>query len=594
MNQTTFVLSAYAFSNNFRKQILKITGSEPKFVSVGELRAMGMRKMLAFLHSMKRDAVLYIPLEDPQSESLFPLLLGLVSLSSAKVKAIHADGTVRDVGRSETVSSIARVLFASLAGIVALMRCEWSSRSLLRRKHEVFPVRESSNKILYLNANYWFGLRIGGSVGHIAGVVNALADAGYHVELASANRQAMLRPQVCQFSLKVLQAHGYPQEINFLRFHHRVISFLRSRRYKDYRLLYQRMSLLNFSGVVLSRLWRIPLVLEYNGSEIWIGRNWGRSLRFSKLGLRIEGVNLRLAHRVVVVSKVLAQEVIARGVDPDRVVCYPNCVDPSHFNPEAVPANATKDLRERHGIAEDEVIVAFVGTFGTWHGAPVLAECIKELVDNRSDWLVRRKVRFAMIGDGAKMPEVKKFIGGERYSRWVLFTGLVPQQETVKYLAACDVLVSPHVANTDGSRFFGSPTKLFEYMAMGKGIIASDLDQIGEVLSAGMRIWEDGGSSIAKSNAVLVRPGNLDDLARGIQLLVENPDLRRAIGSNARKEVLSKYTWNHHVAHLLQSLGERTIPHGALTGWKAVERCSGEEQRSRENMAAIPQAEIMK
>ena len=52
-----------------------------------------------------------------------------------------------------------------------------------------------------------------------------------------------------------------------------------------------------------------------------------------------------------------------------------------------------------------------------------------------------------------------------------------------RLLKACDIYVSPHSAHMIDSKFFGSPTKVFEYMAIGGGIVASDLEQIGQVLS---------------------------------------------------------------------------------------------------------------
>jgi glycosyltransferase involved in cell wall biosynthesis len=102
------------------------------------------------------------------------------------------------------------------------------------------------------------------------------------------------------------------------------------------------------------------------------------------------------------------------------------------------------------------------------------------------------------------------------------------------------VLVSPHVPNADGSPFFGSPTKLFEYMAAGKAIVASDLDQIGDVLRDGL--------------AVLVRPGDVDDLVRGIGEAVDDPALRAQLGERARQRVLERYTWEHHVDAMLERL----------------------------------------
>ena len=68
---------------------------------------------------------------------------------------------------------------------------------------------------------------------------------------------------------------------------------------------------------------------------------------------------------------------------------------------------------------------------------------------------------------------------------YVTFTSLVPRLQAQKCLAACHVLVSPQIPNPDGRPFFGSPTKLFDYIAIGKGIVARNLDQIGQALRDG-------------------------------------------------------------------------------------------------------------
>ncbi len=102
--------------------------------------------------------------------------------------------------------------------------------------------------------------------------------------------------------------------------------------------------------------------------------------------------------------------------------------------------------------------------------------------------------------------------------------------------------MSPHIPNADGSRFFGSPTKLFEYMAAGKAIVASDLDQIGEVLADGA--------------AVLVEPGSVDSLVRALRELAGDPERRATLGRAARERVLARYTWRHHVRAILDRLGE--------------------------------------
>ncbi len=104
--------------------------------------------------------------------------------------------------------------------------------------------------------------------------------------------------------------------------------------------------------------------------------------------------------------------------------------------------------------------------------------------------------------------------------------------------------------NDDGSPFFGSPTKLFEYMAMGKAIVASRLDQIAEVLAPSLTSSDlplSTPSAHDERVAFLVTPGDVGELAAAIRALVESPAWRRFLGSRARREALDRYTWRHHV-----------------------------------------------
>jgi glycosyltransferase involved in cell wall biosynthesis len=310
----------------------------------------------------------------------------------------------------------------------------------------------------------------------------------------------------------------------------------------------------NYAGVSASRALGVPLILEYNGSEAWVAKNWGRPLWEQDLAERVERVNLRHAHLVVTVSDVLRDELLDLGMARERIVSYPNCIDPEMFDPSRFTSAAIAELRRRHGIPADAVVVTFIGTFGQWHGAEVLADAIHRLMSESRPWVEAEKVHFLLVGDGLKLPEVRRILGTHAEGPRVHLVGLVPQREAALYLAAADILSSPHVPNADGSRFFGSPTKLFEYMAMAKGIVASDLDQIGQVLSPSLRVGalprgieDNGGEALG----VLCRPGSAVEHAEGIRFLVDHAGWRRRLGANARRQALGRYTWRHHVQAIL-------------------------------------------
>jgi glycosyltransferase involved in cell wall biosynthesis len=271
-----------------------------------------------------------------------------------------------------------------------------------------------------------------------------------------------------------------------------------------------------------------PLFLEYNGSEVWVGRHWDRVGSLDLLE-RYERLNLDAAARIFVVSDVERRNLEARGVRAEKIVVNPNGVDVERFRPGVGGAQTRREL----GIDEHEVLVGFVGTFGPWHGVEKLAAAIKTLPENL-------RARFLMVGSGSLRAEVEQQLEAETRARRVIFTGTVGHERVPQLLDACDVLVAPHVPLTDGSEFFGSPTKIFEYMAMGKGIVASRLGQIGEVL-------------VDEETALLVGPGNVDELAAAIVKLVEDQTLRERLGLRAREVAEREYTWEHNARRVLEA-----------------------------------------
>jgi glycosyltransferase involved in cell wall biosynthesis len=321
--------------------------------------------------------------------------------------------------------------------------------------------------------------------------------------------------------------------------------------------LYQRYALNDLSGVLLRDRLDVPLVLEFNGSEVWAQRHWGEPLRLEALAQRIERANLRHADLVVVVSQPLVEQAVSLGAARDRVLFYPNGIDPAVFDPLRFSADEKRRAREALGVPADAELLTFVGTFGTWHGTDVLAAAIRRLIDADRAWLERHRLHFLYVGDGALAPKVRAILRDGGAAPFVTLAGLRPQADTPLTLAASDVLLSPHVPNPDGSPFFGSPTKLFEYMALAKPIVASDLDQVGWVLK-GWRPGEDPPPAGARGPgraAVFVEPGSVESLVSGIRQAVElSPSEREAMGEEARRLVVTSFTWDRNVAAVLERL----------------------------------------
>jgi glycosyltransferase involved in cell wall biosynthesis len=553
--ERTVAVTAYPLSRDFRDQLETDVGSELTYLSLPQLRRLSLRRAIQTLRGFSGSRFL-LPLEDPSSAAILPVLQAAAAIAGASsVDAVDTELRRRRLGTGALVTGVAALAGATGDGVLALARAERDVAALGRLPRAQFEFKDVA-RVAYVNPNLWLGLKVGGSIAHVAGVVNGLAKVGLEVVLYSAAEPTLVRPDVEFIRLEAPAAFAMPLELNFHRFQRGAVTAVSSS-LGAARFVYVRNAVGSYAGPALSRRLRVPLVLEYNGSEVWAARHWGRPLRFERLAQQAEDASLRHAEVVVVVSEVLRDEVVARGVEERRVVFHPNGVDADLYDPRRFDAGDIAALRAQHGIAPDAIVAAFLGTFGQWHGAEVLAAAAAQLIRERGEWAREKKLHFLFVGDGLRMPAVQALVADPSVAAHVTLAGLVPQAEGPRYLAASDLLVSPHVANADGTRFFGSPTKLFEYMATGKGIVASNLDQIGDVLAPAVHVQAlpDGAPGDSERRvAVLTTPGDQDELATGIRFLVDAADWRARLGANARARAGAHYTWDHHVAAILETL----------------------------------------
>jgi glycosyltransferase involved in cell wall biosynthesis len=461
------------------------------------------------------------------------LLFGALA-GAHRVVLLDAHGAIREETRTRILSR-GPVRFAREA--VASERAIAQSRVRLKRFERAVQTRttaaysQSTEKIpdairiAYLRSTPSPGTLAGGAATHINGFVNAATELGAQVTVISNDRVAGL--DETKLTLIDPEPVGTTRAAFDLR-NNLIFSAgaMREIEQPPVDLIYQRYARFSWAGVAASLRTGVPLFLEYNGSEVWIGKHWDMSGMLPLLE-RFERLNLTAAARIFVVSDVERRNLLRAGVPDEKVVVNPNGVAVEEFRP-GIGGSA---VRDELGVGKEETLAGFVGTFGPWHGVLTLAEAIIMLPEDCG-------VRFLLVGAGRFRDEVERILQAAGKEKHVIFAGHVDHQRVPALLDACDILLSPHVPLEDGSEFFGSPTKLFEYMAMGKGIVASRLGQIGEVLAD-------------RETALLTEPGNASELADAILSLSISRELRERLGAAARHAAIAKHTWKHNAQRVL-------------------------------------------
>ena len=175
-----------------------------------------------------------------------------------------------------------------------------------------------------------------------------------------------------------------------------------------------------------------------------------------------------------------------------------------------------------------ECVIGFVGSLKAWHDIESLAKAYKILASDP-------RYHLLIIGDGPMRKTIQAL--SDNLPGRVTWTGAIPQEEVVTYMRSIDIAVAPYPAM---DLFYFSPLKAYEYMAMGKAIVATHIGQLATLLQHG-------------ENALLYSPGDISSLVKSIQHLANDQQLRLKMGTQARKQIVASHTWNHRAEYFLEA-----------------------------------------
>ncbi|HEY3216868.1 MAG TPA: glycosyltransferase family 4 protein [Candidatus Eisenbacteria bacterium] len=289
--------------------------------------------------------------------------------------------------------------------------------------------------------------------------------------------------------------------------------------------VYERYTLFVTAGLGLAHALGVPHLLEVN-APLADEQERTRGLELKALAHETERRILAGSDAVLVVSDPLADFARSCGVPESRVHVVPNAVDPRRFDPARSPQALPDPLRAR---LLGRRVIGFVGTLKPWHGMEILLEAFRTVHQRIPD------THLLVVGDGPGRGGLEDLVRRLGLAESVSLAGAVPHDQVPAYLAAMDVTVAP---GSDEPGFYFSPIKIFEYLAMGKAVVAGRAPQLERLLPDQV--------------VVLIEPGRADAMAESLEHLVRDREARRRLGEAARDWVTRERTWASNARRVVE------------------------------------------
>jgi glycosyltransferase involved in cell wall biosynthesis len=364
-------------------------------------------------------------------------------------------------------------------------------------------------------------------------LINALRRLGHEVMVVAPAATERARFGADAGAVVMLKRHIPRFAYELMEFGYSLIAYQRLKRaVRKFRpdCLYERYNLLLPAGVWIKKNFGLPMLLEVN-APLYEERDKYERISLRRLAVWSQRYVWRSADFVLPVTAVLADMVLGAGVPKERIAVIPNGIDQERFCNNSLP---TEDAKAKLGLSR-RLVLGFTGFVREWHG-------LDRVVDLVADHGEGSALHLLIVGDGPARESLQARARQRGIVDRVTVTGVVDRDRVSDYVAAFDIALQPSVVP------YASPLKLFEYLAMGRAIVAPASPNIMEVLTDG-------------ENAVLFDPSQADGMLRAIERICSDGELRRRVADGARRTIARrKFTWDDNARRVVELLDRLVRP----------------------------------
>lgn len=274
------------------------------------------------------------------------------------------------------------------------------------------------------------------------------------------------------------------------------------------------------AAIVAARELGIPAIYEVRGlyEEVRRSKNesYARTEQY-RFAVHLETLACREADRVIAITEGLKETLIERGVPAEKITVVPNGVDTQRFQ----PLQRDVDLARGYGL-QDAVVIGYIGSLTWYEGHELLFEAFSRVHARH------REARLLIVGEGTSSKGLLRLRSRLGLDEAILMPGSIPFDQVEAHYSIIDIAPITRLSSPVTETV--SPLKPFEAMAMAKAVLSSDVAIMTEVIDDGR-------------NGMLFHKDDVDSLAEVLERLVVDPDLRSALGKQAREWAVTERDW---------------------------------------------------